>query len=101
MWEVVDLGNEFVFLIGRLLLKGMDWSSAYNFYENDLKLSSLKALQQWIGVGGVNGQFKMPIRAGAITSCLCPNDDDQTPQNASPQPLLRRIVSNDLGMFAL
>ena len=71
MWAVViDLGQEFVFIIGRV---------------------SLKILQQWFGIGWVNGQFKMPIRAGAITSCLCPNDDDQTPQNAS-RPLLERKV---------
>ena len=68
MWEMVDLGQEFVFFIGRILLK---------------------VLQQWLGLGWVNGQFK--IRAGAISSCLCPNDDDQAPLNASP--LLERQVS--------
>ena len=71
MWEMVDLGQEFVFCIGRILLK---------------------VLQQWLGLGWVNGQFKMPIRAGAMSSCLCPNDDDQAPLNAS-RPLLGRKVS--------
>ena len=71
MWEMVDLGQEFVFCIGRILLK---------------------VLQQWLGLGWVNGQFKMPIRAGAMSSCLCPNDDDQAPLNAS-RPLLERKVS--------
>ena len=95
MWRVVDWGQEFVFFIGRLLLhlslKGTDSSNDYCF-KGLLFLSSLKALEQWVGIGGVNGQNKMPIRAGAISSCLCPNDDDQDPQNAS-QRLLDRNVS--------
>ena len=64
------------------------WYRLFYEYQN-LRLSH-KVLQRF-GIFKWIGQLPMTIRAGAITSCLCPNDAEDDRQNA--QLLIERSWS--------